>query len=72
LVFIFLEQMRREKPLIPQVSHLFFGDVLLFTFPGPIAGTDPFSLSRCHSEPAMFTSNEKFNRHCVDRSLVSL
>jgi hypothetical protein len=44
LVFIFLEQMRRERPLIPHVSHLFFGDVLLFTFPGPIAGTGPLLL----------------------------
>jgi hypothetical protein len=26
------------------VSHLFFGDVLLFAFPGPITGTGPFLL----------------------------
>jgi hypothetical protein len=44
LVFIFLEQMRRERPLIPHVSHLFFGDVLLFAFPGPITGTSPLLL----------------------------
>jgi hypothetical protein len=30
--------------LIPHVSHLFFGDVLPFTFPGPIAGTGPLLL----------------------------
>jgi hypothetical protein len=30
--------------LIPHVSHLFFGDVLPFTFPGPIAGTAPLLL----------------------------
>jgi hypothetical protein len=39
LVFIFLEQMRGERPLIPHMSHLFFSDVLLFAFPGPIVGT---------------------------------
>jgi hypothetical protein len=44
LVFIFLEQMRRERPLISHVSHLFFGDVLLFTFLRPIAGTGPLLL----------------------------
>jgi hypothetical protein len=38
LVLIFLEQMHGERPLIPHVSHQFFSDVLLFTFPGPIAG----------------------------------
>jgi hypothetical protein len=36
--------MRGERPLIPHVSHLFFGDVLLFAFLGLIAGTDPLLL----------------------------
>jgi hypothetical protein len=36
--------MHRERSLIPYVSHLFFDDVLLFAFPGPIAGTGPFLL----------------------------
>jgi hypothetical protein len=36
--------MSRERPLISHVSHLFFGDVLLFTFPGPIVGTGPLLL----------------------------
>jgi hypothetical protein len=44
LVFIFLKQMHGERPLIPHVSHLFFGDVLLFTFLRPIAGTGPLLL----------------------------
>jgi hypothetical protein len=44
LVFIFLEQMHRERPLIPHVSHLFFGDVLLFAFSGPIVETGPLLL----------------------------
>jgi hypothetical protein len=44
LVFIFLEQMCGERPLIPHVSHLFFGDVLLFAFLGPITGTGPLLL----------------------------
>jgi hypothetical protein len=44
LVFIFLEQMRGERPLIPHVSHLFFGDVPRFAFPGPIVGTGPLLL----------------------------
>jgi hypothetical protein len=44
LVFIFLEQMRRERSLIPHVSHLLFSDVLLFTFLGSIAGTGPLLL----------------------------
>jgi hypothetical protein len=44
LVFIFLEQMHGERSLIPHVSHLFFGDVLLFTFLGPIVGTGPLLL----------------------------
>jgi hypothetical protein len=44
LVFIFLEQMRGERPLIPHVSHLFFSDVLLFTFSGPIMGIGPLLL----------------------------
>jgi hypothetical protein len=44
LVFIFLEQMRGERPLIPHVPHLFFGNVLLFSFPGPIVGTSPLLL----------------------------
>jgi hypothetical protein len=42
--------MRGERPLILHVSHLFFGDVLLFAFPGPITGTGPlllFAVSRC-------------------------
>jgi hypothetical protein len=30
--------------LIPQVSQLFFSDVLTFAFPGPIAGTFPLLL----------------------------
>jgi hypothetical protein len=38
--------------LIPHVSHLFFSDVLPFTFSGPIAGTSPLlvtaSLWSCH------------------------
>jgi hypothetical protein len=29
---------------MPHVSHLFFGDVLPFTFPRPIAGTSPLLL----------------------------
>jgi hypothetical protein len=36
--------MRRERPLIQHVSHLFFSDVLLFAFPGPIVGTGPLLL----------------------------
>jgi hypothetical protein len=36
--------MRGERPLILHVSHLFFGDVLPFTFLGPIAGTGPLLL----------------------------
>jgi hypothetical protein len=44
LVFIFLEQMRGERPLIPHVSYLFYGDVLLFAFPGSIAGIGPLLL----------------------------
>jgi hypothetical protein len=45
--------MRGERPLIPHVSHLFFGDVLLFAFLGPIAGTGPLLLiaasrATCH------------------------
>jgi hypothetical protein len=36
--------MREERPLIPHVSHLFFGDVLPFTFPGPIVGIGPLLL----------------------------
>jgi hypothetical protein len=36
--------MRGEWPLIPHVPHLFFSDVLPFTFSGPIAGTDPLLL----------------------------
>jgi hypothetical protein len=38
LVFIFLEQMRGEWPLIPHVPHLLFSDVFPFIFPWPIAG----------------------------------
>jgi hypothetical protein len=30
--------------MIPHMSHLFFGDVLLFAFPGPIAVTSPLLL----------------------------
>jgi hypothetical protein len=34
------------------VSHLFFGDVLLFAFPGPITGTGPLLIAvsqwTCH------------------------
>jgi hypothetical protein len=36
--------MLEERPLILHVSHLFFGDILLFTFPGSIAGTAPLLL----------------------------
>jgi hypothetical protein len=36
--------MRGEWPLIPYVPHLFFSDVLPFTFSGPIAGTSPLLL----------------------------
>jgi hypothetical protein len=41
---MFLEQMHGEWPLIPHVPHLLFSDVFPFTFPGPIAGTDPLLL----------------------------
>jgi hypothetical protein len=37
--------MRIERPLIPHVSHLFFGDVHLFAFPGLITGTGPILLT---------------------------
>jgi hypothetical protein len=37
--------MHGEKPFIPHVSHLFFGDVLPFTFPGPITGIGPLLLN---------------------------
>jgi hypothetical protein len=50
LVFIFLEQMSGERPLILHVSHLFFSDVLLFAFLGPIVETGPlllFAVSQC-------------------------
>jgi hypothetical protein len=33
-----------EWSLIPHVPHLFFSDVLSFTFPGTIAGTAPLLL----------------------------
>jgi hypothetical protein len=36
--------MHGERPLISHVSHLFFGDVLPFTFLGPIAGIGPLLL----------------------------
>jgi hypothetical protein len=36
--------MHGERLLIPHVSHLFFSDVLPFTFLGPIAGTAPLLL----------------------------
>jgi hypothetical protein len=36
--------MRGERLLIPHMSHLFFGDVLLFAFPGLIAGIGPLLL----------------------------
>jgi hypothetical protein len=41
LVFIFLEQMRREWPLILHVPHLLFSDVFPFSFSGLIVGTGP-------------------------------
>jgi hypothetical protein len=44
LVFIFLEQMRGEWPLIPHVPHLLFSDVFPFAFPWPIVGTGPLLL----------------------------
>jgi hypothetical protein len=44
LVFIFLEQMHRERSLIPHVSHLLYSDVLLFAFLGPIVGSGPLLL----------------------------
>jgi hypothetical protein len=43
-VFIFLNQMRREWPLIPHVPHLLFSDVFPFAFSGPIVGTGPLLL----------------------------
>jgi hypothetical protein len=52
LVFIFLEQMHEEWPLIPHVPHLLFIDVFPFTFLGPIAGTGPLLITTsqwsCH------------------------
>jgi hypothetical protein len=36
--------MHGERPFIPHVSHLFFGDVLPFAFSGPIAGIGPLLL----------------------------
>jgi hypothetical protein len=44
LVFIFLEQMHGEWPLIPHVPHLLFSDVFPFAFPGSIVGTGPLLL----------------------------
>jgi hypothetical protein len=44
LVFIFLEEMRGERPLIPHVSHLFLSDVIPFAFSRPIMGTGPLLL----------------------------
>jgi hypothetical protein len=44
LVFIFLEQMHGEWPLILHMPHLLFSDVFRFTFVGPIMGTGPLLL----------------------------
>jgi hypothetical protein len=44
LVFIFLEQMRGEWPLLPHVPHLLFSDVFPFAFLGLIAGIGPLLL----------------------------
>jgi hypothetical protein len=44
LVFIFLEQMRGEWPLIPHMPHLLFSDVFPFAFLRPITGIGPLLL----------------------------
>jgi hypothetical protein len=72
LVFIFLEQMHGEWPLIPHVPHLLFSDVFSFAFSGPIAGIAPSFSSRCRGGPAILMSNVKSNRCHTDHSPASL
>jgi hypothetical protein len=42
LVFILFEEIGRSRPLIPDMPYLFFRDISLFPFWGPIAGIDLF------------------------------
>jgi hypothetical protein len=37
LVFILFEEIRRSRPLIPDMPYLLFHDISLFPFLGPIA-----------------------------------
>jgi hypothetical protein len=43
-VFVFPEEMGGRQPMIPDVSYLFFSDVLFFPFSGLIAGIGPLLL----------------------------
>jgi hypothetical protein len=44
LVLVFLEEMGGSRPLIPDVSYLFFSDIFLFFSLGLIAGINPLLL----------------------------
>jgi hypothetical protein len=45
LVFVLLEEIRRSRPLIPNMPHLFLCDISLFSFLGPMASISLFILS---------------------------
>jgi hypothetical protein len=38
LILVFSQKMGRNRPLIPNMPDLFFGDIASFFFLGPIAG----------------------------------
>jgi hypothetical protein len=38
LILVFSQEMRRNRPLIPNMPDLFFGDIASFFLLGPIAG----------------------------------
>jgi hypothetical protein len=40
LVLVFFEEIGGSWPLIPDMPYLFFRDISLFSFLGPIAGID--------------------------------
>jgi hypothetical protein len=38
LILVLPQKMRRNWPLVPDMPHLLFGDIIPFLFLGPIAG----------------------------------
>jgi hypothetical protein len=72
LILVFSQEMRRNRPLIPDMPDLFFGDIASFFFLGRLRESASCLLECCHDVcPAMLIPSVKSSCRHVDRSYPS-